>query len=124
MCCAIECECACGKVCGLARADQRRVLTPHGVKRHPLGIGGVDGQCLRRVVVWRAASPMHSAAMLETCEIGANSTFYFFRNICRIMELIVVVSILFVSVSQKWSSRQDDFLLLFSTTTTSCYYYY
>ena len=95
--CWCECECTCGKACGLARAvggacecavrssarasarevcelaraEQRRVLIPHGVKRHPLGIGGVDGRSLRRVVVWRAASPMHSTAMLETCEIGA-----------------------------------------------------
>ena len=35
---------------------------------------------------------------------------YFFRNIGRIMELTVVVSILFVSVSQKWfeSTRKRE----------------
>ena len=93
--CWCECECTCGKacglaravggacecavrssarasareVCGLARAEQRRVLIPHGVKRHPLGIGGVDGRSLRRVVVWRAASPITpraTAMLLET----------------------------------------------------------
>ena len=97
--CWCECECTCGKacglaravggacecavrlsarasareVCGLARAEQRRVLIPHGVKRHHLGIGGVHGRSLRRVVVWRAASPItpRARAMLGTCEIGA-----------------------------------------------------
>ena len=59
------------EVCGLARAEQRRVLIPHGAKRHHLGIGGVHGRSLRRVVVWRAASPITPRAMLETCEIGA-----------------------------------------------------
>ena len=68
------CECAvrssarasAREVCELARAEQRRVLIPHGVKRHPLGIGGVDGRSLRRVVVWRAASPItpRATAML------------------------------------------------------------
>ena len=42
--CESLCKCACGKVCGLARAEHRQVLIPHGVKRHPLGIGGVDGR--------------------------------------------------------------------------------
>ena len=32
--CACACACVCRKVCGLARAEQRRVLIPHGVKGH------------------------------------------------------------------------------------------
>ena len=40
------------------------------------------------------------------------------------MELTVVVSISFVSVSQKWSSKQDDFLLFFSILNNYCYYCY
>ena len=61
-----------GKCAGSrVQSNDGRALIPHGVKRHPLGIEGVDGWPLRRVVVWRAASPMHSTAMLEACEIEA-----------------------------------------------------
>ena len=42
--------------------------------------------------------------------MGAPCDVYFFRNICRIMELTVVVSISFVSVRQKWfeSTRKKE----------------
>ena len=35
------CECACRKVCGLAHAEQRRVLIPHGAERHHAARGCV-----------------------------------------------------------------------------------
>ena len=49
----VLCDCACEcawKVCGLACAEQQRVLIPHGAKRYPPGIRGVDGRSLRRVI--------------------------------------------------------------------------
>ena len=82
------------EVCGLACAEQRRVLIPHGVKRHHLGIGGVDGRSLRRVVVWRAASPITpraTAMLLETCEIGVTGPHYF-DKICGLDSSCVINS--------------------------------
>ena len=63
------------RACGLARAEQRQVLIPHGVERHHAARGGV-GKRKRVCGGWDGS-----------CEILGSHYVYFFRDICRIMEL-------------------------------------
>ena len=57
-------------------------------------------------------------------DLGAPCDVYFFRNICRIMELPVVASISFVSVGQNRFEFSDHFCFFFPSSPTSTYYYY
>ena len=82
VCASVCAECA----CGLARAEQRQALTPHGVERHHAAHGWCGqveegGQRMGWLMLIRE---LHSHAGDLSCGIWGPHGAYFFRIICHV----------------------------------------